>query len=82
MHTMIEAITTKGPRRFVVAGDTGPEAEAHMADLLDRGATLFDASGSPFSASDIDPSSVSAQWGPVTPSAGLVRYATDGRKVE
>src|SRR5262249_11688917 len=82
-HQMVEAKTTTGvPHSFVVAGPPC-EVGAVMKNLIHRGDRLMNYRGDLVEASQLDPASVEAVAGAVSPKGwGAGWYTTDGRRVE
>ena len=83
MHSLLEARTPRGLRRFIVSGESQEAAEAAFRELLERGERIVDAAGEGFEAREIDPTSIEADRGPVAPLASwLPLFRTDGQRVE
>ena len=82
MYLLIEAITRKGRRRFIIAGDTGMEAEAEMLAIIEQDGRLMDESGEWFEACEIDATSIVANGVPIPPSVAVFgRFTNDGQRM-
>jgi hypothetical protein len=82
MYLLIEANTRRGIRRFIIAGETGSEAEATMRNFLAEGERIMDESGEWFEAREIDESTIFANGVPIPPSAAVYgRFTNDGQRM-
>jgi hypothetical protein len=82
MYLSVEAMTRRGIRRFIIAGDTSVQAETEMRAILRAGERIMDESGDWFEAREIDASSVVAKGVPVPPAVSLSSHFTsDGQRM-
>jgi hypothetical protein len=82
MYLLVEARTRSGIRRFIIAGDTGAEAEAEMRALLEKGERLMDECGDWFASHEINASTIVANGVPVPPAVAVSsRFTSDGQRM-
>jgi hypothetical protein len=82
MHTLVEAKTEKGPRRFVVPAVTGFEAQAAMRASIARGEQVVAEFGERFAAAEIDAESIQPRGSAARDAAGARRFTLNGGRVQ